>query len=237
MSPEANTPSICSFCDEWPSPEGCEPFIATICENPGEDGPRLVYADWLEEFGETVHAEFIRNQLELHRVQMQREELGKTPIPQRGTRWQRQYFSLVEKQGELEKASRPHGTPIRGGVAIIRRGFIDELVMSWEAFNQDADEVIWHPSQRRPCPSFAQPIRKVKLTTPVQVKFSNSPLLFPSGKQACRLSLDGNPETFETTEVSRAASGELQFDNSVSMRLLAKKWPGVEFKHEPQAAE
>lgn len=29
-----------------------EPFIRTILERPEDDGPRLVYADWLEEQGE-----------------------------------------------------------------------------------------------------------------------------------------------------------------------------------------
>src|SRR5262245_46230214 len=38
------------------------PFLQTITESPAEDGPRLVYADWLEERGEADRAEFIRLQ-------------------------------------------------------------------------------------------------------------------------------------------------------------------------------
>src|SRR5262245_1243255 len=41
------------------------PFLATIRESPDEDGPRLIYADWLEEQGECDRAEFIRVQCEL----------------------------------------------------------------------------------------------------------------------------------------------------------------------------
>lgn len=40
-------------------------FIQQIIENPDEDGPRLVYADWLEDENESERAEFIRVQIEL----------------------------------------------------------------------------------------------------------------------------------------------------------------------------
>src|SRR2546421_3626799 len=47
-------------------PPGYEPFLDTILDNPADDGPRVVYADWLEEQGDP-RAEFIRVQLELAR--------------------------------------------------------------------------------------------------------------------------------------------------------------------------
>lgn len=43
-------------------------FLQTIRENPDDDGPRLVYADWLEERGDPL-GEFIRVQCELARVE------------------------------------------------------------------------------------------------------------------------------------------------------------------------
>jgi uncharacterized protein (TIGR02996 family) len=39
-------------------------FLAAIHEDPGDDTPRLVYADWLEENGDTAQADFIRLQCE-----------------------------------------------------------------------------------------------------------------------------------------------------------------------------
>lgn len=42
-----------------------EGFFRTILDNPDDDTPRLVYADWLEDHGETERAEFIRVQCEL----------------------------------------------------------------------------------------------------------------------------------------------------------------------------
>src|SRR5450432_1685581 len=46
-------------------PPGYQPFLAAILDRPAEDGPRLVYADWLEEQGDADRAEFIRVQIEL----------------------------------------------------------------------------------------------------------------------------------------------------------------------------
>ena len=40
-------------------------FLRAICENPNDDAPRLVYADWLEERGRAERAEYIRIQIEL----------------------------------------------------------------------------------------------------------------------------------------------------------------------------
>lgn len=36
------------------------PFLATILDNPADDGPRLVYADWLEEDGQAEFALTLR---------------------------------------------------------------------------------------------------------------------------------------------------------------------------------
>lgn len=43
-------------------------FIRAICEAPGDDTPRLVYADWLDEHGEPERAELIRVGVELARL-------------------------------------------------------------------------------------------------------------------------------------------------------------------------
>jgi uncharacterized protein (TIGR02996 family) len=43
-------------------------FLAAIRDNPEDDLPRLIYADWLEEHGEPQRAEFIRVQCELARL-------------------------------------------------------------------------------------------------------------------------------------------------------------------------
>jgi uncharacterized protein (TIGR02996 family) len=43
-------------------------FLDAIREQPDDDAPRLVYADWLEEHGQPQRAEFIRVQCERARL-------------------------------------------------------------------------------------------------------------------------------------------------------------------------
>jgi uncharacterized protein (TIGR02996 family) len=43
-------------------------YLCAVCWAPLDDGPRLVYADWLDERGECARAEFIRVQCELARL-------------------------------------------------------------------------------------------------------------------------------------------------------------------------
>jgi uncharacterized protein (TIGR02996 family) len=45
-----------------------EAFLADVIENPDDDAPRLVYADWLDEHGESERGELIRVQCRLARL-------------------------------------------------------------------------------------------------------------------------------------------------------------------------
>jgi uncharacterized protein (TIGR02996 family) len=42
-------------------------LLRAICENPADDLPRLVYADWLEENGQPERAAFIRTEIDIYR--------------------------------------------------------------------------------------------------------------------------------------------------------------------------
>jgi uncharacterized protein (TIGR02996 family) len=42
---------------------GIEPFVAAICAAPADDLPRLVFADWLDEHGESGWAQYIRTRV------------------------------------------------------------------------------------------------------------------------------------------------------------------------------
>jgi uncharacterized protein (TIGR02996 family) len=44
------------------------PFLAAILDAPDDDAPRLVYADWLDEHGDSARAEFIRLDIQLART-------------------------------------------------------------------------------------------------------------------------------------------------------------------------
>ena len=47
------------------------------------------------------------------------------------------------------------------------RGFLQKIVCSTEDFLKDADQILWHPSEYRPCPITAVPLREVTLTTDI----------------------------------------------------------------------
>src|SRR4051812_25885328 len=49
-------------------------FLRAIIDNPDDDLPRLVYADWLDEHGDPDRAEFIRLQCAMARPPMTKAE-------------------------------------------------------------------------------------------------------------------------------------------------------------------
>lgn len=55
-----------------------EPFLQAILDNPDDDAPRLVYADWLEERGQPERAEFMRLQCEL--AMLSKEDARRTNL-------------------------------------------------------------------------------------------------------------------------------------------------------------
>ena len=94
-----------------------QPFLQAILANPNDDAPRLIYADWLEEQGDTARAEFIRVQCEL--ATMPKEHPDRKLLVQR----------------ELELRKRKHNPWMRqarknltGGE--FARGFLEKVTMT-----------------------------------------------------------------------------------------------------------
>src|SRR5262245_47166997 len=96
-------------------------FLKAIVENPADDTPRVIYADWLEEHGEHDRAEFIRDQCALaklaendqRRPGLERRSeglLGKhagewlKPLPEWAVReppeWRRGFVAVVRAKAE-----------------------------------------------------------------------------------------------------------------------------------------
>lgn len=69
-------------------------FLRAIIDNPDDDLPRLVYADWLDEHGDSERAEFIRVQCELERTCHE----GDTPARKRLRRRERELRELHENE-------------------------------------------------------------------------------------------------------------------------------------------
>src|SRR5258708_33120374 len=98
-------------------------FIRMIRDKQDDDGPRLVFADWLEEQGDADRAEFIRIQIELSRTD--------TAQP----RW----LELTEREQELQRRHRqmwlnPFGNWV--WEARFRRGMVEALEISAQSFLQ-----------------------------------------------------------------------------------------------------
>jgi uncharacterized protein (TIGR02996 family) len=107
-----------------------EAFFAAIRERPNDDAPRLVYADWLDEQGDSAHAELIRVQCEIDRLAADTPQLAELKT--------REQELLAQKFGDcfepkLNKAECPD--------IQIKRGFISELCCSYRYYL--ANEELW----------------------------------------------------------------------------------------------
>ena len=111
-------------------------LLRAVCENPDDDTPRLVYADWLQENGEEERAEFIRVQVLMARTKARADEDWPS--------WQR----LCAREQELLQAhdedwwrELPDAPGYRLG-RLFNRGFIEVLfVTDWAAFLRDVEVI------------------------------------------------------------------------------------------------
>jgi uncharacterized protein (TIGR02996 family) len=106
-------------------------LLQNIIDNPDDDAPRLVYADWLEEHGDTERAEFIRVQCTLG--SRSREEAPALRL-------------LQEREEDLRNRHAAEWTPrippLRGSLRVVfRRGFVEKVTAPARAFVAGADEL------------------------------------------------------------------------------------------------
>jgi uncharacterized protein (TIGR02996 family) len=99
--------------NEW------QALMCAVCENPDDDAPRLVFADWLQEHGEEERAEFIRLQIKLARLPDGLRDL--TDLVRAGT--------LGDTRGAEWAAPLKEFSPNSGGNwwYSFRRGFVEAL--------------------------------------------------------------------------------------------------------------
>lgn len=113
-------------------PVEAEAFYQTIRENPDDDAPRLIFADWLEEHGDTARAEFVRLQCQL--AQLPEDNPGHPDYPA----WKAREYALLTAHGEEWAA--PIRSLVRGWE--FRRGFIDIVTMEAAVFLQKAEALL-----------------------------------------------------------------------------------------------
>ena len=103
------------------SPADEQPFLDAILARYPDDGPRLVYADWLDENGDPDRAELVRVQLALARI---------TDDDPRRT-------ELADRQAELHETVADAWTARLGGLAAgveFRRGVPDAVTVGGDTF-------------------------------------------------------------------------------------------------------
>jgi uncharacterized protein (TIGR02996 family) len=88
-------------------------LLAAIWDQPHEDTPRLVYADWLQENGQPERAEFIR-------IQCEKERLDEWEDSERRGQLQSKAFALQKKHGMTWKLGLPRSLESAG----FSRGFL-----------------------------------------------------------------------------------------------------------------
>jgi uncharacterized protein (TIGR02996 family) len=104
-----------------------EALLRAVCENPDDDLPRLVFADWLEEHDEPERAEFIRLQI----------EIASASPSHRG--WKRINDRIQQLLQQATWSPRP-GRDLDCVWGAYRRGFVEDLWMD------DADPLFEEPT-------------------------------------------------------------------------------------------
>src|SRR5437762_2497871 len=99
-------------------------FLRAVLEHPDDDGPRLVYADWLEERGDPRGA-FIRAQVELERLDP--DDPRRPDLACRAER-----LLAEHRRGWLAPIDRLRGEIY--GADVFRRGFVDTVTVSAHTF-------------------------------------------------------------------------------------------------------
>ena len=103
-----------------------------MCENPDEDTPRLVFADWLQEHGEEERAEFIRLQIEI---------AGLPDGKKKQTRQAREKKLLAKHKEKWASYLTGYGYEYRDDPFEFRRGFVERAEMDESTFAQIGDEL------------------------------------------------------------------------------------------------
>jgi uncharacterized protein (TIGR02996 family) len=126
-------------------------LLATILENPDDDAPRLVYADWLEEQGDVVRAEFIRIECQLEHLRVRSRICHALEFRARQLLCISDGIFLYEGNLSPELESRDHQRVSRHGARWaetlstlitywgFRRGFVEEVGMSGRQFLGNAE--------------------------------------------------------------------------------------------------
>jgi uncharacterized protein (TIGR02996 family) len=118
-----------------------EAFLQDVLARPGDDAPRLIYADWLEDHGQEARAEFIRVQCELAKLPRK----GPRRLELEGIEFALLATNEAEWVRELAALARGWG---------FRRGFVHRVRLDAAVFLERHEQLFG-----------LAPVRRVKLET------------------------------------------------------------------------
>lgn len=156
-------------------------LLAAICAYPDDDTPRMVFADWLEENGQSERAEFIRVQVELSRTRTQCDPncIGRSRLSDKCGSYvdvktmkpvpcQDCWRELRQRERELLRIvwfsvyeSDPLQHFVCSGVSFdlammprveFRRGFIESVTCSWSDWLRHWATFAWRPAWKHEVP-------------------------------------------------------------------------------------
>lgn len=212
---------------ERPMHDG-EALLAEILANPGEDTPRLVYADWLDENGQAERAEFVRVQCWL----WANPSCGSCTGPEwsAGKPCQEcdKREAYRERQRQLWNAHAEEWLPTCIGAELDHcdgfcRGFLEATWMSAELWFKNAAEI-----------TAQHPIRKVRLTTMPEIEVERRNDGCEWAWFSHRKAGDIRPAIRLTTGVRLVGGGWAMSPEWVARAatvtvLCHAEWPGVKF--------
>jgi uncharacterized protein (TIGR02996 family) len=129
-----------------------EALLAAIAAQPDEDTPRLAFADWLEEHGQPIRAEFIRLQCDIAK----KESLSRAMLNQHVDLFKRQQELIDHHRAELlgPLAALPETLKVE-----FRRGFVSEIELPVGGFLPFAETIA--STKPRPRVSVTQVVERL----------------------------------------------------------------------------
>jgi uncharacterized protein (TIGR02996 family) len=130
-------------------------LLRAVLSEPDSDSPRIAFADWLEEQGETERAEFIRVQVALavetrktYQVRLKRrlKQMCRGVVTLR--RWTWTNYVLDDLGWGLSINGWPFCVVPVVPHATFRRGFVHAITCAAANFLEHADSLCWHPKQK-----------------------------------------------------------------------------------------
>lgn len=135
-------------------------LVRAVCESPGDDTPRLVFADWLDDHGESDRAEFVRAQVELanetrktYRPKLERriKNLLRGAVTFRRYPWVNEWLDGPPKCGITVSGWKYAVVPMEPRV-YFSRGFVSQVTCTADVWLRHADAIAWRPGWEMACP-------------------------------------------------------------------------------------